>query len=65
MRQVNEPRCLSEDVGSKQTQRLRARDANVEFKTAAIKSRKDYRMQQALQVITLRNIKIGEELVVD
>lgn len=40
--------------------RLKLSEASVEFKSAAEKSRKNYRKQHVLQVVTLRDIRVHE-----
>lgn len=45
-----------------ESRRLGPREASVQFRAAAVESRGEYRRQLARQVITLENIKIGEEL---
>lgn len=42
--------------------RERPRDAIKELKAAAMRSRRNYKMQQTLQMVTLRTISVGEEL---
>lgn len=65
MRYITDSRCLPGDEGSLKTWRLRPKETNVEFRPAALKYNKDYRTQQALQVITLRNFKVCEQPFVD
>lgn len=65
MRYIKDRRYLTGDENSMQTWRLRPKEANVELRAAAVKSTEKYRKQQALQIFTLRNIKVGVELIVE
>lgn len=64
MQYINDPRYPPGDDESMATRRLAPRKANVEFKGAAVESTKNYKKQQALQVFTLKNIRVGEKLFV-
>lgn len=46
------------------TRRLEPREANIEFRAAAAKSRNDCRKPQAILRVTLRHIRVGEEMFV-
>lgn len=48
-----------------ETRRLRQREGNVEFRATALKSREDHKNEQALHVVTLRLVKVGEKLFVN
>lgn len=65
MRYINDPRYLQGDKAKLETRRVSPRRANVEFKAASTKSRTDYRKHGVLQVVALRNIRVGEELFVE
>lgn len=62
---INDPRYLPVDLHSMQTCRMRKREKNKGSRAADVKSRKDDRKQRALHVVTLRNIRVGEKLIVD
>lgn len=61
---TSDQRYLLRDENSMETWRLRPRQASVEFKAAFLKSRLDFRKQQALRVVTLRNTRVNKELFV-
>lgn len=65
MGHINDPRYLLGDENSTEARRLSPRMANAEFSAAAVELRRDYRKQPALQVITLKNIRVAEKLFVD
>lgn len=44
---------------------LRPREASIELTSAAAKFRERYRKQQALQMLALKNFKVGEEVFGD
>lgn len=56
---------LRGDENSKEFRSPRPEKANVEFRAAAVRSTGDYRKEQALQVIPLRNIRVDKELFVE
>lgn len=62
---ISKPRYLPEDNNSMETRRLRPREAGAEFRAAAVRSKKYYRKQQTLQVVTLRSIRVSENLLVE
>lgn len=47
------------------TRRPTPGEARVEFKAADAKSKEEYSKQRALQIVTVRNVRAGEELFVD
>lgn len=59
------PRYLPEDGNNVETQGLTPRKAVVETTAASEKSRKNSRKQQALEVVTSRKIRVGDELFLD
>lgn len=65
MRNINDARYLPGNEKSKESQKLRQREVEVGFRAAAPNVRAEYRSQQLLHVINLRNIEAGEELFVD
>lgn len=65
LRHINYQRYLLRDERSIETRRVSPRKADVETRAAAVGNREDYREQQALQVVMLRNNRVGEELCVD
>lgn len=62
---ISNPRCLLGDEDSKETRRIKPREANVESGAAALKCRNEYKKQQALQLFMLRKIRDGDELFVN
>lgn len=64
MRYVNAPRCLPGEKQSLETRRLMVREKNVDSTAAAVKFRRDYKKQHALQVVWLKNKSVGNELCV-
>lgn len=62
---TNESRYLPEDENSMEIRRLKPWGASKSFRAAAVKSREDCKKQQALRVVTLRNIRAGGKLFVD
>lgn len=65
MRYFSYPQSPPGDEESKEIRKLRPREASVELKTAAVKSRIDNIKQQALQAVMFRYIRAGEELLVE
>lgn len=64
MRYNSHPWYLLEAQGSMKTRRTRPRKASVELRSEASQSTADYRNEQALLLVTLRNIRAGDELAV-
>lgn len=64
-RYISGPRYLPGDKRRMKTRRLTTRGANVDFRDAALKSREQYKKQQGLQMVALRNISFREELFMD
>lgn len=58
MRYTDCTRHLRRDEDSAETWRLRPKETNIEFRAATLRSRGDYREKQALQGVTLRNIRV-------
>lgn len=65
MRYISHPWYLPDNEESGGRRRLKTRMAKVSFKCAAQRSTVDCRKQEIMDVGILRNIKIGEELLVD
>lgn len=65
MRHSNDRLSLTEDEVGLETWKLRTRKENVGFRAAAVKSKINNRMQQGLQVLTLKNLTAEMELFVN
>lgn len=64
-RYIIDPRYLPEDESSTEIRRLASREIIAEFRAAHVKSRGKYRKQHVLELFTLRNVRVGEELFMD
>lgn len=62
---ISDPRCLPGDEDITKTWKLRSKEGSGELRTAAMESRRNYRNQQALQVVKLRKFRVAEKLLVD
>lgn len=62
---ISDSRYLLTDEDSGNIRKKMPEKSNVELKAAAVMSRGDYRKQQELQVVMLRNIGVNEELFQD
>lgn len=65
MRYLKNPPYISGDEKSMETRTLGPMKANVELKAAKNKSRADYRKEQALQIVALRNNEVCEKVFLD
>lgn len=65
MRDNKDPPYLPTDTNGMENWKLRPRKPNLEFRPAAVKSRTDYRNQQTLRMVTLRDLRAGKELATD
>lgn len=65
MKYINYPRYLPVDEKSIENRRLRPEETSVQVRDTAVKSRRGYRKQQGLQIVTLRNIRVDEKPSVD
>lgn len=65
MHYINDSRYVPEDENRIQTLRLKPKQLSVQVRAAAEKCTDDYRKQETLEVVTLKNIRAGEELFVD
>lgn len=65
MKYISSLRYLPGEADSVDARKLRSNEANAQSRAAAPKLRKDFERQQLLEVVTLRNIKIREKLIVD
>lgn len=61
MNYIKDPWSLLEDEERLESQGLRPKEANIEFRAAALKSGADCRKQQTLREVTLKNIRFAEE----
>lgn len=64
MQYNHDPRYLPGDEDSMESRRLKSEEANVQLTVPDGSSGGDYRNRHALQVVTLENIRVGEELFV-
>lgn len=48
-----------------ETRNLPPKEANVQSRSVAVMSREEYRKQQVLHAVTLKNIRVSEELFED
>lgn len=64
MRYIDNLRYLADDEDSLQPRTLKPRKAIIESRAAAVRPRKDCRKQQALHVVTLKSIRVGEKVFV-
>lgn len=55
------PAIYAGDENSLVTRELRPKEASVELRAEAVKSTGSYRKQEALQVVLLTTMKVGEE----
>lgn len=62
---ISDKRKLPGEKKNGESRRSSPRNANVELRDAVRRFIPHYGMQEILQVVTLRNIKIDEELFVD
>lgn len=65
MQYINHPRVQSGEWSRKGSRKLRSEGATGKFWTLALLSRRDYGEQKGLQVVTVKYIRVGEELFVD
>lgn len=65
MQYIIDSRYVLRDKHSMKTQTLRPREMTIELTTAAVSSRASYKNQRTLQIVTLRNFRVDEELIGD
>lgn len=63
-RNIRDLRYPPGDEESRERRRLCARKSHVVFRRVALRSTADYRMRKMLHAATLRNSKVGKELLV-
>lgn len=65
MQYITDPWSLWRDKSSKETRRLRPREANIQSGAAAARFIADCRKQGALQGVPVENIRVVQELIAE
>lgn len=62
---MNDPWYLPRDEDSMKPRMLSPREASIKQRAASVQSSGDHRKQQALQIVTLKDIRVFDELLLD